>query len=106
MPAGYYLDQIASALEYAHLHAIFHGNLNPHIILVIPTSSSQSWSVVVADFGLTGLQKLSKQNGQQLLLSASNHIPIGEYVRQSNVPADQSVQQAISMHWEPSLIKC
>jgi eukaryotic-like serine/threonine-protein kinase len=65
MRAGYYLDQIASALEYAHLHAIPHGNLNPHIIFVIPTSSSQSWSVVVADFGLTGLQRLSKQNGQQ-----------------------------------------
>jgi serine/threonine protein kinase len=64
--AGYYLDHIASALEYAHLQAILHGHLTPHIIFVIPTSSSQPPSIVVADFGLAHLQRLIKQDGQQV----------------------------------------
>ncbi|HEX3640939.1 MAG TPA: serine/threonine-protein kinase, partial [Ktedonobacteraceae bacterium] len=64
--AGYCLDHIASALEHAHLQAILHGHLTPHIIFVIPTSSSQPPSIVVADFGLAHLQKLIKQDGQQV----------------------------------------
>ena len=64
--AGYSLDHIASALEYAHLRAILHGHLTPRLIFVIPTSSSQPPSIVVADFGLAHLQKLVKQDGQQV----------------------------------------
>ncbi len=64
--AGYCLDHIASALEYAHLQAILHGNLTPRLIFIIPTSSSQPPSIVVADFGLAHLQKLIKQDGQQV----------------------------------------
>jgi len=64
--AGYCLDHIASALEYAHLQAILHGHLTPRLIFVIPTSSSQPPSIVVADFSLAHLQKLIKQDGQQV----------------------------------------
>jgi len=64
--AGYCLDHIASALEYAHLHTIFHGNLTSRSIFLIPTSSAESPSVIVADFGLARLQRLIKQDSQQL----------------------------------------
>jgi serine/threonine protein kinase len=64
--AGYCLDHIASALEYAHIHTILHGNLAPHSIFLIPTSSAESPSVIIADFGLARLQRLIKQDSQQL----------------------------------------
>jgi Rieske Fe-S protein len=63
--AGHCLDHIASALEYAHLRTILHGNLTSHSIFLIPTSSTESPSVVVADFGLAHLRRLIKQDSQQ-----------------------------------------
>ena len=48
--AGRYLDQIATALEYAHEHAVLHGNLSVDSIFI-----RLDGSLVVADFGVRSL---------------------------------------------------
>jgi eukaryotic-like serine/threonine-protein kinase len=44
---GRYLDQIASALEYAHQHAVLHRNLTINCIFI-----NQDGNLLVADFGV------------------------------------------------------
>ncbi len=47
---GRYLDQIATALEYAHEHAVLHGNLSMDSIFI-----RLDGNVVAADFGMKSL---------------------------------------------------
>ncbi len=54
---GRYLDQIATALEYAHEHSVLHGNLSVDSIFI-----RLDGSVVVADFNMRGLLELNSQN--------------------------------------------
>lgn len=54
---GRYLDQIATALEYAHEHSVLHGNLSVDSIFI-----RLDGSVVVADFNIRGLLELNSQN--------------------------------------------
>lgn len=54
IPASRYLDQIATALEYAHEHAVLHRNLSTDCILV-----KRDGSLVVADFGVMHMVELS-----------------------------------------------
>lgn len=53
--ASRYLDQVASALEYAHERALFHGNLTTDAVLVL-----QDRNCVVADLGVARLSELSR----------------------------------------------
>jgi serine/threonine protein kinase len=77
---GRYLDQITAALEYAHKHGVFHGNLT--LDTIYTRSNGQ---IVVADFGVRNLLEL-KAPGE--LLSYENVVnapeqligePIGPY---------------------------
>ena len=61
---GRYLDQITSALEYAHEHGVFHGNLTLDSIFI-----RLNGQIVVADFGVRGLLEL---NAPGELLSHGN----------------------------------
>jgi serine/threonine protein kinase len=53
--ASRYLDQIATALEYAHEHAVLHRNLNTDCILLKPDGM-----LVVTDFGVMRMLELSR----------------------------------------------
>lgn len=57
---GRYLDQIATALEYAHEHAALHGSLSVDCIFI-----RLDGHLVVADFGMRGLLELNRQYGSQ-----------------------------------------
>ena len=61
---GRYLDQITAALEYAHEHGVFHGNLTLDSIFI-----RLNGQIVVADFGVRGLFEL---NAPGELLSHGN----------------------------------
>ena len=61
--AGRYLDQIATALEYAHEHAVLHGSLSVDCIFI-----RLDGHLVVADFGVRSLVELQQQNAQRGLL--------------------------------------
>jgi serine/threonine protein kinase len=56
---GRYLDQIASALEYAHQHAVIHRNLSTSCIYM-----QENRQLVVTEFGLMHMRELSKQDSQ------------------------------------------
>ncbi len=51
---GRYLDQITAALEYAHEHGVFHGNLTLDTIFI-----RLNGQIVVADFGVRNLLELN-----------------------------------------------
>jgi serine/threonine protein kinase len=53
--ASRYLDRIATALEYAHEHAVLHRNLTTDCILLKPDGM-----VIVADFGVMRMLELSR----------------------------------------------
>lgn len=61
-----YLDQIASALEYAHQHAVIHRNLSTACIYV-----QANRQLVVGEFGLMRMYELSRQDNQQAARSFS-----------------------------------
>ncbi len=63
---GRYLDQIATALEYAHEHSVLHGSLSVDSIFIRLDSS-----LVVADFGLRSLLEQDMPRNQLLEWSAS-----------------------------------
>ncbi|MEO8973412.1 MAG: serine/threonine-protein kinase [Ktedonobacteraceae bacterium] len=50
---GRYLDQVATALEYAHEHSVLHGNLSVDSIFI-----RMDGNVVAADFGMKSLLNL------------------------------------------------
>ncbi len=54
---GRYLDQIASALEYAHQHAVIHRNLSTACIFM-----QANGQMVVTEFGLMRIHELSRQD--------------------------------------------
>ncbi len=57
---GRYLDQIASALEYAHQHAVIHRNLSTSNIYM-----QANRQLMVGEFGLMRMYELSQQDNQQ-----------------------------------------
>lgn len=57
---GRYLDQIATALEYAHEHAVLHGSLSVDCIFI-----RLDGHLVVADFGVRSLLELNRQYTSQ-----------------------------------------
>ncbi len=57
---GRYLDQIASALEYAHQHAVIHRNLSTSCIFM-----QANRQLAVAEFGLMRIHELSRQETPQ-----------------------------------------
>jgi serine/threonine protein kinase len=63
---GRYLDQIATALEYAHEHSVLHGSLSVDSIFIRLDSS-----LVVADFGVRSLLEQDMPRNQLLEWSAS-----------------------------------
>ncbi len=63
---GRYLDQFASALEYAHQHAMIHRNLSTACIYV-----QANRQLTVGEFGLMRMYELSRQDNQQTSTSFS-----------------------------------
>src|SRR2546423_6200903 len=61
--AGRYLDQIATALEYAHEHSVLHGSLSVDSIFI-----RLDGQLVVANVGVRGLFELNTQD------MARNHL--------------------------------
>jgi eukaryotic-like serine/threonine-protein kinase len=57
---GRYLDQFASALEYAHQHAVIHRNLSTSCIYM-----QANRQLTVGEFGLMRMYELSLQDSQQ-----------------------------------------
>src|SRR6266516_1688043 len=55
---GRYLDQIATALEYAHEHAALHGSLSVDCIFI-----RLDGHLVVSDFGMRSMLELNRQYG-------------------------------------------
>lgn len=64
---GRYLDQIAAALEYAHQHAVLHGNLSVESIF-----TRLDGHLIVADFGMARMFELSEHSGQRKLFYGSS----------------------------------
>jgi serine/threonine protein kinase len=60
LTVGRYLDQIATALEYAHEHAVLHGSLSVDCIFI-----RLDGQLVVADFGMRSMLELNRQYGSQ-----------------------------------------
>jgi eukaryotic-like serine/threonine-protein kinase len=58
---GRYLDQIASALEYAHQHAVIHRNLSTASIYM-----QANRQLIVGEFGLMRMYELSRLDNQPL----------------------------------------
>lgn len=69
---GRYLDQITTALEYAHEHAVLHGSLSVDSIFI-----RLDGQLVVADFGVRSLLELNAQNmsSHQLLEQSGAFAP-------------------------------
>jgi serine/threonine protein kinase/uncharacterized membrane protein len=66
---GRYLDQIAAALDYAHEHGVFHGNLTLDSLFV-----RLNGQLIVADMGMRGLLELIAP-GNSLAQSSKESAP-------------------------------
>jgi eukaryotic-like serine/threonine-protein kinase len=60
---GSYLDQVASALEYAHQHAVIHRDLTTDAVFI-----RNDGRLVIADLGVMRILTLSRPADQQILL--------------------------------------
>jgi eukaryotic-like serine/threonine-protein kinase len=60
--ASRYLDQIAAALEYAHLRAILHRNLTTNSILI--ETASHAPKLCVSDFGVIHMLEIAAEQNQ------------------------------------------
>jgi serine/threonine protein kinase len=60
LTVGRYVDQIATALEYAHEHGVLHGSLSVDCIFI-----RLDGHLVVADFGVRSLLELNRQYASQ-----------------------------------------
>ena len=69
---GRYLDQMTTALEYAHEHAVLHGSLSVDSIFI-----RLDGQLVVADFGVRSLLELNSQHlsGNQRLEQSDAYAP-------------------------------
>jgi serine/threonine protein kinase len=69
---GRYLDQMTTALEYAHEHSVLHGSLSVDSIFI-----RLDGQLVVADFGVRSLLELNAQNlsSNQLLEQSGAYTP-------------------------------
>ena len=64
-----YLDQVATALEYAHEHAVLHRNLTTDCIFL-----KHDGKLVVADFGVMRVLELSRSDPQQMIALYGNSL--------------------------------
>ena len=70
---GRYLDQIATALEYGHEHAVLHESLAVDCIFI-----RLDGQLVVADFGVRKLLESDKQNTEQNLIKGLSDVTAPE----------------------------
>jgi serine/threonine protein kinase len=70
---GRYLDQIATALEYGHEHAVLHGNLSVDCIFI-----RLDGQLVVADFGVRKLLEANRPGAEQSLMKDMGDISAPE----------------------------
>src|SRR6266702_2082447 len=70
---GRYLDQIATALEYGHEHAVLHGSLSVDCIFI-----RLDGQLVVADFGVRKLLETDRQDTEQNLIKGLSDVTAPE----------------------------
>jgi serine/threonine protein kinase len=70
---GRYLDQIATALEYGHEHAVLHESLAVDCVFI-----RLDGQLVVADFGVRKLLESDKQNAEQNLIKGLSDVTAPE----------------------------
>jgi serine/threonine protein kinase len=86
--AGRYLDQIAAALEYAHVQAILHRNLTTNCIFI-----NQDGNLLVADFGVIRMLEI----GARLNTSDIKKVVYG--MSEASAPApEQILGQAVDTY--------
>ena len=65
LTASRYLDQLASALAYAHQHAALHRGLTTRCIFLEPVTPPRQVTLAVADFGVLRMFEHGFQDGQK-----------------------------------------
>jgi serine/threonine protein kinase len=83
-----YLDQLASALDYAHAQAIFHRDITPTNMLL-----ADDGQLLLADFGLTDIV-LERSISQLRLLKAGLFIGSPSYMAPEQIMGDSAEAQA------------
>ncbi|GHO76466.1 hypothetical protein KSD_42370 [Ktedonobacter sp. SOSP1-85] len=73
---AFYLEQICTALDYAHARGVVHLDLKPHNLLI-----HDDGRLLLADFGLAHLMKQGKVEGGSSLRFGSPHYMAPEHIR-------------------------